>query len=108
ACINGVIKQREDGLRSVSSLGFHSLRHTFASVLANNGVNEETRMKLTGHSTREVHALYTHHEEQLLRAAIEVIPPVKPGDGPLLPELTAKQRKNLSAKARLGLTRAHL
>ena len=87
AGINGVIKQREDGSRAVSSLGFHSLRHTFASVLANHGVNEETRMKLTGHSTREVHAVYTHYERKLLRAAIEGIPPVKPGDGPLCPEV---------------------
>jgi integrase len=90
AGINGVIRQRDDGSRAVSSLGFHSLRHTFASVLANHGVNEETRMKLTGHSTREVHALYTHHEAELLRAAIEIIPAVQPGDGPLLPLIPRK------------------
>ena len=93
AGINGVIKQREDGSRAVSSLGFHSLRHTFASVLANHGVNEETRMKLTGHSTREVHAVYTHYEQKLLRAAIEGIPPVKPGDGPLCPEVPRRVSK---------------
>jgi Site-specific recombinase XerD len=85
AGVNGVIKQNDDGSRAVSSLSFHSLRHTFASVLANQGVPEETRMKLTGHSTRDIHATYTHHEQALLRAAIEVIPPVKPGCGPLLP-----------------------
>jgi integrase len=54
AGVNGVIKQRDNGSRAWSSLSFHSLRHTFASVLANQGVNEETRMKLTGHTTRDV------------------------------------------------------
>lgn len=86
AGITGVIKQRDDGSRAVSSLSFHSLRHGFASILANNGVNKETRMKLMGHSDRgDVHAGYTHYEAALLRAAIEVIPPVKPNCGPLLP-----------------------
>jgi integrase len=86
AGVTGVVKQRDDGSRAVSSLGFHSLRHTFASVLANQGVNEETRMRLCGHVDRATHALYTHHQDSLLRAAIETIPNVKPGGGPLLPE----------------------
>jgi integrase len=76
ASIIGVIKQRDDGSRAVHALSFHSFRHTFASLLTNKGVNEETRMKLTGHSTRDAHAGYTHHEAELLRAAIEVIPDV--------------------------------
>jgi integrase len=76
AGITGVIKQRDDGSRAVSSLSFHSLRHTLASELANHRVNEETRMKLLGHTTREVHAGYTHHEQALLRAAIDILPDV--------------------------------
>ena len=72
----GVIKQRDDGARAVSSLSFHSLRHTFASELANHSVNEETRMKLTGHTTRDTHAGYTHFEQALLRTAIDVLPNV--------------------------------
>ena len=76
ADISGVTKQRDDGLRAMSSLSFHSLRHTFASELANHRVNEETRMRLTGHSTRDVHQGYTHIEQELLRAAIDVLPNV--------------------------------
>jgi integrase len=76
AGIVGVITQRADGARAVSNLSFHSLRHTFASDLLNKGVNEETRMKLTGHSTRDAHAGYSHHELALLRAAIDVLPNV--------------------------------
>jgi integrase len=76
ASVSGVITQREDGTRAVSSLSFHSLRHTLASELANKHVNEETRMKLLGHSTREVHQTYTHQEWALLRAAMDVVPDV--------------------------------
>jgi integrase len=76
AGVTGVIRQRDDGARAVSSLSFHSLRHTFTSNLLNKGVPEETRMKLTGHSTRDAHAGYTHHEWALLRASIDVLPDV--------------------------------
>src|SRR5262245_664027 len=40
--------------RLVSSLGFHSLRHAYASLMANRGVAEEVRMKLAGHSDKNV------------------------------------------------------
>lgn len=60
--------------RTVRSLTFHSLRHSFSSAMANAGVSEEVRMKLTGHTTREVHQKYTHHELAPLRAAVAQIP----------------------------------
>jgi integrase len=62
--------------RTVRTLTFHSLRHSFNSAMANAGVAEEIRMKLAGHSTREVHAKYTHHELEPLRAAIGLIPSI--------------------------------
>lgn len=55
---------------------FHSLRHTFTSVLANADVNKEVRMKLTGQSTSAVHAGYTHHDLATLSAAIAKLPTV--------------------------------
>jgi integrase len=58
----------------VSSLTFHSFRHTINSSLANEGVSEELRMKILGHSDRAVHAKYTHHEEQALREAMAKLP----------------------------------
>ena len=45
--------------RRVNALTFHSLRHSFSSILANAGISEETRMALTGHitaSNSKVHA----------------------------------------------------
>lgn len=53
---------------------FHSLRHTFTSILANAEVDKETRMKLTGQTTSAVHAGYTHHDKATLSAAISKLP----------------------------------
>jgi len=55
--------------RRFNNLTFHSLRHTFVSRLANAGVPQEMRMKLSGH-TSEVHQRYTHHELYALRSAM--------------------------------------
>ena len=54
--------------------GFHSLRHTFTSWLRTAGVSEEDRMALTGHSTRESHAIYSHTDAEALRKAITKLP----------------------------------
>jgi integrase len=71
----GVIRERTTyGGRSVSALSFHSLRHSCSSILASNGVSEELRMIIVGHSTRAMHAKYTHHELERLRDAISVLP----------------------------------
>jgi integrase len=44
----GTIRERGDGVgRKVSARSFHSLRHSFNTVLVNAGVPQELRMKLT-------------------------------------------------------------
>lgn len=53
---------------------FHSLRHTFTSLLANADVDKEVRMKLTGQTTSAVHANYTHHDAATLSEAIAKLP----------------------------------
>jgi integrase len=72
-----VIRERAKGGRNVNALSFHSLRHSFSSILANAGVSEERRMALTGHRTRDVHQVYSHHELERLRDAISVLPTLK-------------------------------
>lgn len=57
--------------------GFHSLRHTFTTWLRSAGVSEEDRMALTGHSTRESHAIYSHADEAALREAIAKLNPIE-------------------------------
>jgi integrase len=74
----GVIRERTShGSRSVSALSFHSLRHSFSSILANAGISEERRMSLVGHRSRDMHQRYTHHELEALRDAISVLPRIE-------------------------------
>jgi integrase len=65
-----------DGKRRMSSRSFHSLRHSFSSTLANAGVTPEIRMKLTGHSSGDVHKGYTHHELENLSKAVGFLPAI--------------------------------
>ena len=60
--------------RTVRTLTFHSLRHSFNSAMANAGIAQEVRMKLTGHASEEMNKAYTHHDLEPLRAAVSVIP----------------------------------
>jgi integrase len=71
-----VIRERNEEGRSVYSHSFHSLRHSFSTILANNNVSEEVRMRLTGHTTRGVHQKYTHHDLEVFQAAIGMLPRV--------------------------------
>ncbi len=72
-----VLREAAGAGRSQSSLSFHSLRHTFNAALANAGVSVEIRQKLTGHSSAEMNARYTHHELEPLRAAVGLIPSIR-------------------------------
>lgn len=71
-----VIRERktDSGGRCVNARTFHSLRHTFNSILANAGIPEETRMALTGHRTREQNQVYTHRQLQTYMDAVATLP----------------------------------
>jgi integrase len=71
-----VIRERAKSGRNVNALSFHSLRHSFSSLLANAGIAEETRMALTGHTTRSTHQTYTHRQLSTLRDAVATLPRV--------------------------------
>jgi integrase len=61
--------------RNRSSLSFHSLRHSFNSAMANAGVPQEIRQRLTGHASKAVNDRYTHAELETLKAAVLAVPP---------------------------------
>jgi len=69
------------GSRMFSKLTFHSLRHSFNSALANAGINQEIRMKLTGHSSAMMNNRYTHHDMRPLQNAINSLPELTETDG---------------------------
>jgi integrase len=60
----------------VRALSFHSLRHAFVSQLANANVSEEQRMELTGHTTRDIHKLYTDLKLEQLQKAVALLPAI--------------------------------
>lgn len=62
--------------RTRFSKGFHSLRHSFASVLANRNVSAEVRQRLTGHKDDTTHQGYTAIELKTRKAAVKKIPSV--------------------------------
>jgi integrase len=62
------------GARKFTKRTFHSLRHSFNSALANAGVAEETRMKLTGHSSKAMNERYTHLQVATLKTAVNALP----------------------------------
>lgn len=64
------------GNRQFSKLSFHSLRHSFNSILANAGVSQETRMAMTGHSSVEMNDNYTHLDISKLKGAVDKLPSV--------------------------------
>ena len=75
AGVRGKVLRGADGKgRQTHSLSFHSLRHSFVSALANAGVSQELRRKLSGHADERSHARYTHHEMETLRGAIGKLP----------------------------------
>jgi integrase len=62
------------GIRQFTKRTFHSLRHSFNSALANAGVPEDVRMKLTGHQSRPMNERYTHLQVATLKSAVGALP----------------------------------
>lgn len=62
--------------REMSAVSFHSLRHTFVSMLKTSGVSQHVAKALAGHSSDTVSDLYTHIGTDHMRAAIALLPEV--------------------------------
>jgi integrase len=62
--------------RPVAELSFHSLRHSFVSILKSTGANEAVAMALAGHETKAVSQNYTHLDTASLRGAVDAMPDV--------------------------------
>ena len=70
----GVPKEVELPGGDVGKRSFHSLRHFFISSLANQGVAEDVRRSLSAHESKDVHRLYTSHDQLTLKNAIDTLP----------------------------------
>ncbi len=64
------------GPRTMSPISFHSLRHTFVSILKATGGTQAVAMELAGHSTEAISNHYTHTDTATLAKAIAALPEV--------------------------------
>jgi integrase len=55
-------------------LSFHSLRHTFVSLLKDGGAAVATVMEMSGHSSAAMSELYTHTDRSSMERAIQMLP----------------------------------
>jgi len=58
------------GLERASELNVHTLRHTFNSRLAEEGISREVRAKIMGHASLDLQDRYTHLEPKVVNEAI--------------------------------------
>jgi len=84
------------GRRAVVEVGFHSMRHSFVSLAARQGVPLHIIQALCGHSTPAVQRLYLHHTTDDTRQAIASLPSVT-GEATALPAPTEPDREELRA-----------
>ncbi len=59
----------------IKKIGWHALRHSFASQLATNGVSLKTIQELLGHSDLKMVQRYAHLEPVTLKEAIQTLEP---------------------------------
>jgi integrase len=69
---NGIPRDITEAGDVTKRRSFHSLRHSFASWLADADVHADVRQRLTGHQSAGVHGRYTHHDEALERAVAKL------------------------------------
>ena len=71
--------------RAAVAVGFHSLRHTFVSIAANNHVSLETVQAIVGHSSPQMTEHYNHVKQNSMDEAVDRIPAIGPTAPALLP-----------------------
>ena len=62
--------------RRLNPLSFHSLRHSFVSLLKATGASEAVAMALAGHSSKAISQIYTHLGTESLRPWMDKLPVV--------------------------------
>ncbi len=93
---------KEAGLRKI---GWHTLRHTFASHLAMKGVPMTAVQQLMGHSNITTTMRYSHLAPSTLRAAIDMLNPKQALNvdfgQPVVNQWVETQREEVVAKSAL-------
>jgi integrase len=74
ACGITTTKLRKGGIRPVVLVGFHSLRHSFVSLCAEQGVALSTVQELCGHGSPAIQRHYLHMSDKASQNAIAALP----------------------------------
>ena len=69
-------RERENGVRRVVEVGFHSLRHTFVSMCAMNNVPLSVVQSLVGHSSPLMTGAYSHSNRLAEQQAVASLPSI--------------------------------
>jgi integrase len=69
-------RERENGIRRVVDVGFHSLRHTFVSMCREAGAPLSTVESLVGHHSPALTRHYTHASIESAQSAVALMPSV--------------------------------
>ena len=69
-------RERENGVRRVVEVGFHSLRHSFVNMCRASGVALSVVESLVGHSTVDMTRHYTHTSELAAQNAVALLPAI--------------------------------
>lgn len=66
--------------RTFRGKGFHSMRHTMISRMANADVSADVRRAIAGHASDAAHRRYTHLKLETQRRAVDSMPAVRAGN----------------------------
>lgn len=86
--------------RAVVEVGFHSLRHSFVTQAARQGVPLHVVQALAGHSSPEIQRRYLHASSDDARRAVAALPDIMSAAPKALPAPAEPERERLAAKAR--------
>ena len=78
-------RERENGVRRVLEVGFHSLRHSFVSMCRKSGVALSVVESLVGHSSVDMTRHYTHTSQLAAQNAVALLPSITGDNSPAKP-----------------------
>lgn len=76
ACGINTRQSQGEGRKAQTVVGFHSLRHTFVSMMANAGAPMAVVQSIVGHSSPAMTLHYFHENEDAIRKAVDALPDV--------------------------------
>jgi len=99
--------KRENGIRVVVDVGFHSLRHTFVSMARESGAPLSVVESIVGHSSVGMTRHYTHTSIEAAQSAIALLPAVN-GDATEITKPTKRTRDELLCEIIESMTTKNL